>query len=48
MVNPHPAFWRVVHGIMVVYILFLASLLVLDLEEARAVFRALIPGVCGG
>lgn len=39
MVRPHPAFWRLVHGIMVVYLLFMVFLLMQNVHDARQFLR---------
>lgn len=39
MVRPHPAFWRLVHGIMVVYLLFMVYLLLQNVHDARQFLR---------
>ena len=35
MVRPHPVMWRLVHGVVVVYLLALVWLLFQDLDAAR-------------
>lgn len=35
MVRPHPAFWRLVHGVMVCYLLFIVYLLFQNVDDAR-------------
>jgi phosphatidylserine synthase 2 len=35
MVRPHPAVWRLVHGIMVCYLLFMTYLLFQNVHDAR-------------
>ncbi len=39
MVRPHPAFWRLVHGIMVVYLLFMVYMLMQNVHDARQFLR---------
>lgn len=39
MVRPHPAFWRLVHGIMVLYLLFMVYLLMQNVHDARQFLR---------
>ena len=43
MVRPHPGFWRVVHGIVILYLLALAFLLFQNVDDARQLLK-----VCGG
>ena len=45
MVRPHPLFWRVTHGVGVLYTMLLAALFVMDLDEGRAFFRIIDPSV---
>ncbi len=35
MVRPHPAVWRLVHGVLVVYVLFLVWMLFQNVHDAR-------------
>ena len=35
MIRPHPAVWRLVHGIVVVYLLFMVFLLFQNVDDAR-------------
>eukprot|EP00210_Caulerpa_lentillifera_P008300 g7920.t1 len=35
MVRPHPVFWRFIHGVCVVYFLFVTWMLFQDLTTAR-------------
>jgi hypothetical protein len=44
-VRPHPAVWRVAHGISVLYMLCLCALFVLSLDEGRQLVRDLLPNV---
>lgn len=39
MVRPHPAVWRCVHGIMVLYLLFMVFLLFQTVDDARQFLR---------
>lgn len=39
MVNPHPAVWRVMHGLFVLYLLFLVFLLCQETNDARMVLK---------
>lgn len=43
MVRPHPAVWRLVHGIMVCYLLFMVYLLFQNVDDARQFLRHLYP-----
>jgi phosphatidylserine synthase 2 len=43
MVRPHPAFWRLVHGIMVVYLLFMVYMLMQNVHDARQFLKHLYP-----
>jgi len=45
--RPHPAVWRVVFGISVLYFLFLVFLAFLNIEQARNVLDWIGPGVLG-
>ena len=35
MVRPHPGFWRIVHGVIVVYLLILVFMLFQNVDTAR-------------
>ena len=39
MVRPHPAVWRVVHGLMVIYLLILVFMLFQDVGDARRLLK---------
>lgn len=43
MVRPHPAVWRLIHGVLVVYLLFCIFLLFQDVNGARQFLRHLFP-----
>jgi phosphatidylserine synthase 2 len=43
LVRPHPAFWRFIHGIAVVYLVFLTFLLFQDRDGARQFLKHLHP-----
>lgn len=43
-VQPHPAVWRILHGLSLVYLLCLVLLLCLHNEDGRLVFQTLNPG----
>jgi len=43
MVRPHPAVWRLIHGILVVYLLLCVYLLFQDVNAARQFLRHLFP-----
>jgi len=43
MVRPHPVMWRLVHGVVVVYLLALVWLLFQDLDAARLSLKHLYP-----
>eukprot|EP00887_Chlorella_sp_A99_P001765 scaffold19.g1765.t1 len=43
MIRPHPAVWRLVHGIVVCYLLFMVFLLFQTLDDARQFLRHLYP-----
>lgn len=44
MVRPHPAVWRFVHGVSVVYVLGLVWLLFQTVEDARAGLKVGLSG----
>jgi hypothetical protein len=46
MVRPHPAVWRLVHGVLVAYTLFLVWLLFQDVSDARAFLKVRGAGGC--
>lgn len=39
MVRPHPAVWRLVHGVMVLYLLSLIFMLFQDVGDARLLLK---------
>lgn len=39
MVRPHPSFWRFMHGVCVVYFLFLVWMLFQDIHDARSFMK---------
>eukprot|EP00884_Botryococcus_braunii_P007025 jgi/Botrbrau1/16323/Bobra.0066s0090.1 len=43
MVRPHPGLWRLVHGVLIVYLLGLVFLLFQNVDDARQLFRHLDP-----
>ena len=43
MVKPHPAVWKVMHGLFVLYLLFLVFLLCQETTDARMVLKFLAP-----
>ncbi len=43
MVRPHPAIWKVMHGLFILYLLFLVFLLCQETNDARAVLQFLSP-----
>ena len=43
MVRPHPAVWKVMHGLFVLYLLFLVFLLCQETNDARSVLQFLSP-----
>ena len=43
LVRPHPSFWKVVHGVMVCYLLFMVFLLFQTVDDARLFLRHLYP-----
>mmetsp|Transcript_8185 Transcript_8185/g.17545 ORF Transcript_8185/g.17545 Transcript_8185/m.17545 type:complete len:457 (-) Transcript_8185:169-1539(-) len=45
MVRPHPAFWRLAHGVLVVYILFLVFLVFQSAGDARQFLKHLSPSL---
>eukprot|EP00877_Chromochloris_zofingiensis_P010042 jgi/Chrzof1/5291/Cz15g21020.t1 len=45
MVRPHPAVWRLVHGVLVVYVLFLVWLLFQSVHDARQFLKHLSPSL---
>ena len=40
LVRPHPAFWRLVHGCMVCYLLFMIYMLFQSVDDARQLLKA--------
>ena len=44
MVRPHPGFWRVVHGVVILYLLALVFLLFQNVDDARQLLKVW-PGV---
>ncbi|KAK9837431.1 hypothetical protein WJX81_001944 [Elliptochloris bilobata] len=43
MVRPHPAVWRVIHGMVIIYLLALVFLLFQTVDDARQMMRHLYP-----
>ncbi|KAL2612016.1 hypothetical protein R1flu_023708 [Riccia fluitans] len=43
LIRPHPAFWRLVHGLAVLYLLFLTYILFQTREEARQFMKYIHP-----
>ena len=43
MVRPHPAVWRLVHGVMVIYLLILIFMLFQDVGDARQLLKVRCP-----
>jgi phosphatidylserine synthase 2 len=43
LVRPHPSFWKLVHGVMVCYLLFMVYLLFQTVDDARAFLKHLYP-----
>jgi phosphatidylserine synthase 2 len=43
LVRPHPSFWKVVHGLMICYLLFMVYLLFQTVDEARMFLKHLYP-----
>jgi hypothetical protein len=39
MVRPHPAVWRTIHGVLVLYVLLLVFLVFQDVNDARAFLK---------
>ena len=39
MVRPHPAVWRLIHGVLICYIVFLVFMLFQDVSDARQFLR---------
>ena len=39
MARPHPAVWRVIHGMVVIYLLVLVFLLFQNVDDARQMMR---------
>ena len=39
MVRPHPGAWRLIHGVLVCYLLFMVFLLFQDVHDARQFLR---------
>ncbi|OEH77298.1 putative phosphatidylserine synthase [Cyclospora cayetanensis] len=44
LVRPHPGFWRLVHGLCLLYFLFLVCLLAINRDDGRFLLRLLVPG----
>jgi hypothetical protein len=40
MVRPHPGFWRIVHGVVILYLLALVFLLFQNVGDARQLLKA--------
>ena len=40
MVRPHPGFWRIVHGVVIPYLLALVFLLFQNVDDARRLLKA--------
>ena len=40
MVRPHPGFWRIVHGVVILYLLALVFLLFQNVDDARQLLKA--------
>jgi hypothetical protein len=47
MVRPHPAVWKVMHGLFVLYLLFLVFLLFQETNDARMVLKFISPDLVG-
>lgn len=45
MVRPHPAVWRLVHGVMVIYLLILIFMLFQDVGDARQLLKVQCPAL---
>eukprot|EP00397_Hematodinium_sp_SG-2012_P039219 GEMP01042787.1.p1 GENE.GEMP01042787.1~~GEMP01042787.1.p1 ORF type:complete len:474 (+),score=21.71 GEMP01042787.1:86-1507(+) len=43
MIRPHPAFWRMIHGIALWYLIILPIFAILPLHTAKAIIRELAP-----
>ena len=43
MVRPHPGFWRIVHGVIIIYLLALVFLLFQNVDDARHLLKV---GLC--
>lgn len=43
LLRPHPAVWRAVHGLGIMYLMFLVMLLMQDADGARATLRFMMP-----
>lgn len=43
MVRPHPAVWRIIHGMIIIYLLALVFLLFQDVDDARQLLKHLYP-----
>ena len=43
LIRPHPSFWKLVHGVMVCYLLFMVFLLFQTVDDARQFLRHLYP-----
>ncbi|KAL8446634.1 hypothetical protein Emag_004694 [Eimeria magna] len=45
LVRPHPGFWRLVHGLCLMYFLMLVALLAMHRDDGRFFIRVLAPGL---
>lgn len=43
LVRPHPSFWKLVHGVMVCYLLFMVYMLFQTVDDARGFLKHLYP-----
>ena len=56
LVRPHPGFWRVIHGVVVIYLLILVFLLFQNVDDARLYLKVApphgrhvqVPAILGG
>ncbi|KAL8438697.1 hypothetical protein Efla_005235 [Eimeria flavescens] len=45
LVRPHPAFWKLVHGVCLTYFLLLVALIAMHREDGRFFLQMLVPGL---
>ena len=45
MIRPHPAVWRIIHGMVIIYMLALVFLLFQNADDARLLLKVLLSAV---